>query len=134
ARVLRPGGVFGLLWSGPDRQIPWVAELLGHPWPADADDSAEHRRRRAMVLPPGLPFSAPEGGVVRFSRSFRPDELAGLSGTYSVVITGGAQERAGRMERVEHRVRSLFGDGPVEVPMLCRCWRTVRTVGATQLG
>jgi SAM-dependent methyltransferase len=28
ARVLRPGGVFGLLWNGPDRRVEWVSELL----------------------------------------------------------------------------------------------------------
>jgi ubiquinone/menaquinone biosynthesis C-methylase UbiE len=31
ARVLRPGGVLGLLWSGPDRSQGWLAELLAGP-------------------------------------------------------------------------------------------------------
>jgi SAM-dependent methyltransferase len=132
ARVLRPGGVFGLLWSGPDRGLPWVAELLARPRPRTTTpgDPAEHRRRRTMVLPPDLPFARPESTLIRFSRPFDLDELAGLGGTYSVVILGAGAARTARMSEIRERARRLFGNGPVTVPMVCRCWRTVRLAGS----
>jgi SAM-dependent methyltransferase len=130
ARVLRPGGVFGLLWSGPDRQVPWVADVLGRRREGTSAGS-DQRRRRTMVLPDELPFSEPETTVVRFSRSADLDDLAGLSGTFSVAILGGGPEREARIAAVRERARSRpeIGEGPVELPMVCRCWRALRTEG-----
>src|ERR1039458_4149713 len=48
ARVLRVGGVFGLLWSGPDRRVDWVSDLLGRRRVDGSEDGAEHRQRRTM--------------------------------------------------------------------------------------
>jgi len=130
ARVLRPGGVFGLLWSGPDRRLPWVAELLARPRRPENEtgDGGDHRRRRTMVLPAQLPFAERETTVIRFSRTFDLDELAGLAGTYSVVILGAGGERVARMHQIRERAERLFGDGPVTLPMVCRCWRSTRLV------
>ena len=36
-RVLRPGGVLGVIWNGADRSIDWVAELLGTRDPSPGD-------------------------------------------------------------------------------------------------
>jgi len=133
ARVLRPGGVFGLLWSGPDRDLPWVADLLARRRAplAERGDRGQHRRRRTMVLSAGLPFSNRETTVFRFSRLFDLDELAGLAGTYSVVILGAGSERTARMTQIRERAERLFGPGPVTVPMVCRCWRAFRLPGRT---
>jgi SAM-dependent methyltransferase len=134
ARVLAEGGVFGLLWSGPDRSVPWVADLLGRrrDWPGRAgEDPSEFARRRTMALPPELPFTEPETTVIRFSRTVDVDDLAGLSGTFSVVIVGGGREREARIEAVRERARAnpAVGEGPIELPMACRCWRAFRTGG-----
>ncbi len=92
ARVLRTGGVFGLLWSGPDRQVEWVSDVLGPRRRPDGQDGGEFRRRRTMTIPEHLPLTEPETTVVRFSVTVDLDDLAGLSGTFSVVIMGGGPE------------------------------------------
>jgi SAM-dependent methyltransferase len=131
ARVLRVGGVFGLLWSGPDRRVPWVSDLLGR-WRSErSQDGSEHRRRRTMVLLDHLPFTERETTLVEFSTTVDLDDLAGLSGTYSVVILGGGAARDALVEAVREQARAHpeIGEGPVELPMVCRCWRTFRTKG-----
>jgi SAM-dependent methyltransferase len=131
ARVLVTGGVFGLLWSGPDRQVEWVGDVLGRRRRPGTQDGADFRRRRTMALPKHLAFTEPETTVVRFSVTVDLDDLAGLSGTFSVVILGGGPQRDARIDAVRERARAHpeIGEGPVELPMVCRCWRAVRTEG-----
>jgi SAM-dependent methyltransferase len=127
ARVLRPGGVFGLLWSGPDRSVPWVSEVLGPRRSGAGRDDADHGRHRTMVLPDELPFSARETTTIESTRTVSVDDLAGLSGTFSVVIVGGGAARDQWVDAVRARARAVVGEGPLELPMVCRCWRTYRT-------
>ena len=81
-----------------------------------------------MVLPETLPFGERETTVIRFTTPVDLDDLGGLSGTFSVVILGGGPERDARIRAVRERARSHpeVGSGPVDLPMVCRCWRTVR--------
>jgi len=134
ARVLRPGGVFGLLWNGPDRRVEWVSELLQRrrDFERPARDAASGAQPRWMApnLAPDAPFRAPEATVVRWSRQASPEDLAGLAGTYSSVITFGPGRRqtvAARTNDMVARHPELFRDGTVELPFACRCWRAVRT-------
>ena len=69
-RVLRPGGVLGVVWSGPDRSVAWIADLLGPSrWtsPAPPVPPASGRlssrmmrswRRPAAAARPSGPFPA----------------------------------------------------------------------------
>ena len=134
ARVLRVGGVFGLLWSGPDRRVDWVADLLGRRRSREWGDWAAQRRRRTMVLPEHLPFTERETTVVEFALTANVDDLAGLSGTFSIAILGGGPERDARVEAVRERARThpALEEGTVELPMACRCWRTYRTEGTPE--
>jgi SAM-dependent methyltransferase len=132
ARVLQPGGRFGLLWSGPDRSVDWVAELLHRPdsWSdQDRRDGAHVRRRHDVHLPSGAPFGPPELRTISFTLALTPDELVGLAGTYSGIITLPAVDRQARRERLEALVRDhevLGGQPRVDLPMRCHCWRTSR--------
>jgi SAM-dependent methyltransferase len=134
ARVLRVGGVFGLLWSGPDRRVEWVADLLGRRRSQEWGDGAAQRQRRTMVLPAHLPFTERETTVVEFAITANVDDLAGLSGTFSVAIVGGGPERDARIEAVRERARTHLAleEGTVELPMACRCWRAYRTEGSPE--
>lgn len=89
ARVLRPGGVVGLIWNFPDLSVPWVPKLYEAtrrepvPWSAVFEQ-----------LDPAL-FSAAEESW--FDTAHQLDGPAGLSNlihTWSWVITLPAPERA----------------------------------------
>jgi len=123
ARVLRPGGVLGVLWSGPQRRVDWVAELLGR------DRGNAVGSRRELRIPDGWPFSVPESRVIDWSLGRAPSELVGLAATYSRVITLAPEDRQADAERAA----AVVGNHPflrdragIELPMTTRCWRAIR--------
>jgi SAM-dependent methyltransferase len=129
ARVLRPGGRLGVLWNGPARDVEWVAELLG-PRRERVGPASDHANRHRVELPPDAPFTTPETTVITWSMPMTRDELVGLAGTYSAVITRPAEERAEILRRVERLAtdHAGFGSGTtVQLPMRCRCWRATRS-------
>jgi SAM-dependent methyltransferase len=145
ARVLRPGGRLGILQTGFDPQIDWVATLWER---LESDPSARRpggrsrrphlpfdvaaRVRRAQLFGghAGAPFTPQEGPhVVGFCRRFTRDQLIGLAGTYSGVIVRPPSERAQVLEQVRQAIDAdprLSAPGGVEVPLLTRCWRAER--------
>jgi SAM-dependent methyltransferase len=135
ARVLRPGGVFGLLWSGPDRSQEWIGGLLAQANPRRDPREARtdpRRRRHEVHLPADAPFAEPESRLLRWTMSVTLDELAGLAGTFSVVIRLPESERAGLQDRLLAYVRehpppasARTADDRIDLPMRCYCWRTV---------
>ncbi len=127
ARVLRPGGVLGMAWNGPDRRVAWVAELLG-PWRPPSEEAARHTRHQ-VALPDGAPFDDAATTVLTWTATLTPEELTGLAGTYSVVITLGPEGRRELLDRVRAAVAAhpaLAGQGAIDLPMACRCWRAAR--------
>jgi SAM-dependent methyltransferase len=141
ARVLRPGGVLGLLWSGPDRSQGWLAELLGgaarglverveRPEGVAVGRPAGTRWRRHEVhLPAGAPFAEPETRLLTWSLTVTPEELVGMAGTYSGFIVLPDADKARVLAGVAHAVRNhplLVGRSEIELPMRATAWRTVR--------
>jgi SAM-dependent methyltransferase len=136
-RVLRPGGNLGVLWTSRDDRVPWVAEFnalaresreADRPEGQPGGDPAERRRRRRIEFPPGSPLSPPEERLVEFSVPMSRDELAGLLGTYSGIITLEPQQRA----EFSERVRAFLDRQPwdeTDVPLICRCLRSTRLAG-----
>lgn len=102
ARVLRPGGVFGALWNGPDERVPWAAEF----------QRIESGCPSVRVSPPapGPGFGPVEQATfehrVRQTRGTLPELLA----SRAYFITAPAAER----ERVEAEVRALAATLPPE--------------------
>ncbi len=129
ARVLRVGGTLGVMWTVRDDRVPWVAEFNALAREArEADRPQGQRRRRELTFPPGTPLSPPAERRVEFSLPMTSEQLAGLFGTYSGVITLGPEQRA----EFSRRVRAFLDRQPwdrVDLPMICRCLRSTRLPG-----
>jgi SAM-dependent methyltransferase len=126
-RVLRPGGHLGVLWSGPDRRVDWVGEVLGRG--RDAMDAPEQDDRHQVALPAGAPFGPAETTTLLWTSPMTRHELVGLAATYSRVIALSPGERASRLGRVADVAAQLIplgGPAAIDVPMRCRCWRAAR--------
>jgi SAM-dependent methyltransferase len=132
-RVLRAGGVLGVIGISRDARVPWVAEfnrLARESGEADGrtDGAPAGHRRRQVTFPPGTPMSGIEEHTVEYSLPMTKDELVGLLGTYSGVITLEAEPRA----EFSRRVRAFLDAQPwdqVDLPLLCRCLRSRRLPG-----
>jgi SAM-dependent methyltransferase len=129
-RVLRPGGVLGLLWNHANRSYEWVEALLGVGLP-DAESEARRPRshRDRSELPEGAPFHTQEAEIVEWSKAFTAEEVVGLLASYSRVITLPPEERATVLAEAEQRAKQLVdaaGGSTIELPMRCQCWRMVR--------
>jgi SAM-dependent methyltransferase len=124
-RVLRSGGVFGVIGNGPDRTIGWVTQLLGARGRSSGDDK-ERRNRHSLELTPGSPFVDPDRCLITWSLPMTLDQLVGLAGTYSSTIVMPTDQKERELARVRVTAESVVDGDVVEMPMLCRCWRTVR--------
>jgi SAM-dependent methyltransferase len=128
-RVLRPGGRLGVIWVSRNMWVPWVAGLNAFARESrEADRPADDGRRPEVAFPPGTPLSPPEERSVEFSVPMTKDQLVGLLGTYSGIITLEAGPRA----EFSRRVRAFLDRQPwdqVDLPLICRCVRSTRLPG-----
>jgi SAM-dependent methyltransferase len=146
ARVLRPGGNLGVIRVSRDTRVAWVAEfndLMREAREADrapdapaadagaADGSRnDRRRRREVTFPPSSLMSSVEEHTVKYTLPMTKDDLFGLIGTYSGVITLDPAKRAD----LARRARDFLDRQPWEqtdLPMICRCLRATRLPGPT---
>ncbi len=125
ARILRPGGVLGVIRNGADRSVEWVADLFGPREPVPEGRTPPPARRR-FELPTGAPFDGVDRTTIVWELSMTADELVGLIGTYSTTITLAPDQRDAELARVADVAARVVVDGMVTMPMRCRCWRAVR--------
>lgn len=111
-RVLRPGGVLGLLWNVFDDRVPWVAELV----------AASAAQDRLSAMDDELPYEGKPVPVRQefphhqaMTRDLLVDNLASRSGT--VLMAPAAREDLLR------RVRYLAPAEAFELPWVCDTWR-----------
>jgi SAM-dependent methyltransferase len=122
-RVLRPGGVVGLIWNTRDERVPWVAalgELL-------ADEARDHEADQTVVT--RFAAELPADVVVYDSAIVQrvgPEQVVGGIGTRSYVATMDDARRAEFLGRV----RALLAGHPdtagrelLDLPYTTRAYR-----------
>src|SRR5215469_3140399 len=141
ARVLRPGGRLGVVWTSRDRGQDWVAELdlLRLPGVSDPQDGDGGGLRtpddvRAMLdlehsvtLPDGARFCDTERASFRFTRTLPVADVVEWLATNSAFITASAADRAAGLDRCRAALLNRTGGASViDMPMQSSCWRATR--------
>ena len=137
ARVLRPGGIFGALWSGPDPEgflLSQARELLSGGDAAStelrASVSGERTPERSLVFdPPSDAFAPVESRQFDFVLALTSDQLIGILSTMSWIILLEPDARTRVYETARRILRDAFQvEGPVtiDVEFSCQAFRTVR--------
>ncbi len=122
-RVLRPGGVLGLIWNVRDERVDWVRRLSGimHGSPAEqmiADDAVSVAE----------PFGALEERRWEWTREMTRAELHAMAASRSYIITAPDEEKA----RVERGMDALFDElglvdgATLEMPYVTAAFRAIR--------
>ena len=140
-RILVPNGILGALWSGPDPEGPFLVQaqaLLAEQTPADDGDETEvadvilgdaRRPLPTLEIPDGVPFDQPEHEVFRWDVALNADELIGLLGTLSSVITLPEERRQRVVNEARRLLRELLGvegDVTVDVAFRADAWQSRR--------
>ncbi len=115
ARVLTPGGTLGAVWSGPDPDgalAEGAKQLMGSGADGATSTLAEEANRplSGLQIPDGLPFEPPEQETFRWHVALTADDIVGMLGTMSWVIT---MNDAGR-EGLFDQARSVLADMGIE--------------------
>ena len=139
ARVLVPGGTLGVVWAGPDPEGPFV--------PRHKPCSRRCRRARRKVesdlgrevmdtenrvetvlrIPDGSLFAQPEHKTLTWDVPLTADELIGMLGTFSWIITMPDDRRAHVISEARRVLRDglgISGDVTVDVQYRSEVWRT----------
>jgi SAM-dependent methyltransferase len=140
ARVLRPGGRLGVIWTSRNRDQDWVAELdlLRLPGINDREDggpstAGEVRamldRHHTVALPDGAQFADPETASFRYDRTVSLDDAVAWLASNSAFITASAADRAAGLARCREALGRRAGDrSMIEMPMRSWCWRARRSL------
>lgn len=141
ARVLVDGGTLGVVWSGPDPDGPFLAQsramLSQMSSRRDVDETnlgdvvmdSGNLIDSVLRLPAGAPFAPPEHQLLTWDVALTADELIGLLGTFSWILTMDDERRAfviSEARRLLGEVLGVHGDITVDVQYRSEAWRTTK--------
>lgn len=123
ARVLRPGGILGLVWNIRDETVPWVARLTAAMHGSHAEEMLAGDGVRVTA-----PFGDPEREVWTWTRTLNASRLLDMVASRSYVITAASEERARIMADVQtlfdaHQRRDAAGEAVVDIPYRTETYR-----------
>lgn len=135
ARVLRPGGVLGALWSGTDPDGDFMvrarafldAERAGAG--ADVLEGPDPQRPMALETAGHAAFTPVERREFTWTVPMTRDQLLGMLGTMSWVILMDDGARADLLDRASDLLASglgLSGEAMADVEFACATFRTTR--------
>lgn len=121
ARVLRPGGVLGLVWNIRDERVEWVRRLTQIMHPSTAETMLSEGGPEARH-----PFDSFERGAWDWQRPMERAAFLDMVSSRSYVLTASAEER----ERIVREAGELYdevgGGGPLSMPYRTEAFRSVR--------
>lgn len=124
ARVLRPGGMLGLLWNVFDDRVEWVAEL------AELLEAFDRQTRHGPAVGPPFAgqagFAEPESRQVPHARRLDADLLVELASTRSRTLTLSPADRERLLQDVRRLALTRHGEGTFELPYVTKVWRATR--------
>lgn len=129
ARVLRPGGTFGLVWNADDVRVGWVEELQALKHGARGASTGQGAGGEVLTGELGISdaFLEPEEAEFEWSVPYALDDLVDLVATRSYILTAPPDER----DRLVAEVRDLLTNHPqtagramIDLPMATTCVRT----------
>lgn len=120
-RVLRPGGVLGLIWNIRDERTEWVARLTDI-----MHGSAAEQALAAADPVVAEPFGDLESHSWHWTRTMTRDSLHRMASSRSYVITAPEDEKARIRREMDALFDALGFDGSIELPYITKVFRTVR--------
>jgi SAM-dependent methyltransferase len=144
-RVLVPGGTLGVLWSGPDPAGAFLAQARAvlAERVSDRGDAATGDGSRigefltgdatrpafSLEIAAGVPFGEPEHEVITWDVALNADELVGLLGTFSWIITMDEARRTHLFDEARRLLKEVLGvegEATVDVGFRADVWRSRR--------
>jgi len=142
-RILKPDGVLGALWTGPDPDGPFIAQaqalLAEQASKSSGGEQAESlaglilgdalRPASTLEIPEGVPFDRPEHEAFSWDVALNADELIGLLGTLSWIITMPVESRNALFAEARRLLRDLLaieGELTVEIAFRSDVWRSTK--------
>ncbi len=123
-RVVRPGGVLGLVWNIRDEREPWVAALGEIMHGSDAE---------RMIGEGAVRVAAPFGPLVErtleWSMTRTADEIVAMAASRSYLIAMPAEERAAVLDRIRELLAThpaTAGRTRIDLPYVTHAFRAVR--------
>lgn len=129
ARILRPGGVLGLLWNIRDEAVPWVTRLTHVMHGSKAEELINGEGPHV-----GAPFGDLEHREERWSVPMKADDLIAMARSRSYYIAGTEGHRARVDEGIAKLIASLpdfAATGVIEMPYVTRAYRVRRPAAAS---
>lgn len=126
-RVVRPGGVLGLIWNSRDSDAPLVRRLMTVLPPSPAEEYVTGQGPDVRA-----PFASPEGREWRWTRTMDRPALVAMMRSRSFYLTASAAERATADDALGALLDDLdvLGEATIEVPYVTRAFRAARPAGA----